>query len=358
MRVLFVLPGEGGGGGAHSVAQESVGLARLGVQVAIATTADTLETFRWHYAHLDDVGVAVRPFTATAELTAMLGEYDLAVATTAPSAHLLAQARGPKPKGLARAAYYVQDYEPLFRTPGTERWTEARESYAVLGDALLFAKTDWLCRIVYDNHGRPVQRVKPSVDHGVYHPARRAPEARLTVAAMVRPKTLRRGPRRTVRTLERIAATYGDRVKVVAFGCDAKDYDRIGVTLSPSVEDRGVLRRHEVAGMLRECDLFLDLSDYQAFGRTGLEAMASGCTPVLPVFGGAYEYARHWDNALLVDPRSDEAIMEAVDGYFGAAPAVRARLRDRGVATALDYTVEKAAWSEYQVFRNYLGLDA
>jgi glycosyltransferase involved in cell wall biosynthesis len=339
------------------VVQESAGLARLGAEVTIAASADTLETFSWHYPHLAEGAIAVQPFAAAEDLAAMLPAHDLAIATTAPSAHLLARAMGPKPRGGARAAYYIQDYEPLFRTPGTERWEEARASYAVLGDALLFAKTDWLCRVVYDNHGRRVTRVSPSLDHEVYHPARREPGARLTVAAMVRPKTLRRGPRRTVRILERIAAAYGDRVHVAAFGCDAADYQRIGVSLSPGIEDRGVLRRHEVAGLLRECDLFLDLSDYQAFGRTGLEAMASGCVPVLPVFGGAYEYARHWDNAILVDTRADEAIMAAVSGFIAAGSEVRARLRERGIATALNYTIEKAAFSEYQLFRNHLGRD-
>ncbi len=36
MRVLFILPGEGGGGGSHSVVQESHGLMRLGAEVALA----------------------------------------------------------------------------------------------------------------------------------------------------------------------------------------------------------------------------------------------------------------------------------------------------------------------------------
>lgn len=355
MRVLFILPGEGGGGGAHSVVQESQGLRRLGVDAAVATTADTLETFRWHYPELGDAALPVHPFDSADALRALLELHDLAVATTAPSAHLLAQALGKKPKGLARPAYYIQDYEPLFRTPGTARWEEARASFEVLGEALFFAKTDWLRRIVHDNHGRPVEKVKPSIDHAVYHPAQRSLGDKVTISAMVRPKTPRRGPRRTLRILERLAAEYGDRVELTAFGCAPADYDRIGTRPSGAFADRGVLRRGEVAEVLRSSDLFLDLSDYQAFGRTGLEAMACGCTPLLPVFGGADEYARHWTNALLADTRSDEVIMEQARAFIAADSGARERLRDSGIATALDYTVEKAAFSEYQVFRKHLG---
>ena len=355
MRVLFILPGEGGGGGSHSVVQESHGLMRLGAEVALANTADTIDAFRWHYPELEDGRIALHPLRGWGDITPLRDAHDLVVATTAASAHALARAVKEKPKHRARLAYYIQDYEPLFRMPGIKEWDEARASYEALPNPLMFAKAAWLRRIVYDNHGRQVERVLPSLDHAIYRPALldREPEV-ITISAMVRPKTPRRGPKRTVRALERIAERYGDRVRVVAFGAEPGDYDRIGVRLSDRIEDRGMLRRTDVAELLRSSDLFLDLSDYQAFGRTGVEAMACGCTPVLPVFGGADEYARHWENAIVVDPRSDEAIAAVVDAYIQAGPDVRRRLRENGVLTALDYTIEKAAFSEYQLFRTLL----
>ncbi|MGZ8363663.1 MAG: glycosyltransferase family 4 protein [Caulobacteraceae bacterium] len=355
MRVLFILPGAGGGGGAHSVVQECAGLIRMGVEAAIAATSDTLEGFRWHYPELEGHPERVRAFDGVEALRALLPDFDLAIATTAESANLLAEARGPKPKGGAKPAYYIQDYEPLFFLPGTERWEQARASFKALGpNALYFAKTDWLRRIVHDNHGVEVQKVSPSIDHAVYHPSPREDGGPLRIAAMIRPRSPRRAPKRTMRILERIAASQGDKVRVTAFGCDAADYERTGMRLSGAITDLGVLRRSEVAAMLRETDLFLDLSDYQAFGRTGLEAMASGCTPLLPAFGGADEYVRAWENALVADTRSDEAVMAEVEAFIAAAPKVRQRLRDNGLSTALNYTVEKAAFSEYRVFRDFL----
>jgi hypothetical protein len=361
MRVLFILPGEGGGGGSHSVVQESHGLRRLGAEVAIANTSDTIEAFRWHYPELEGGAIPLHSLSGYGDIIPHLDQHDLVVATTAPSANALARAvkKAPKQEAQdrrAKTAYYIQDYEPLFRMPGTQQWDETRASYAALPSALMFAKTDWLRRIVYDNHGHTVERVQASLDHAVYRPALHARSGPLTICAMVRPKTPRRGPVRTIRALERIAATYGDKVKVIAFGAEPGDYDRIETRFSPAVEDRGMLRRADVAELLRGSDLFLDLSDYQAFGRTGLEAMACGCTPMLPVFGGADEYARHWHNAIVVDPRSEEPIDAAVKTFIEASPDTRDRLRANGIETALDYTIEKAAFSEYQLFRKFLDL--
>src|SRR3712207_2382375 len=92
MRVTFVLPGRGGGGGAHSVVQESCGLRRLGVEVAVAASADTFGEFSTNYPELAREGVATPLVRDAADLAVALAGADLAVATMAPSAHLLAAA--------------------------------------------------------------------------------------------------------------------------------------------------------------------------------------------------------------------------------------------------------------------------
>jgi glycosyltransferase involved in cell wall biosynthesis len=353
MRVIFILPGRGGGGGSHSVVQESLGLKRLGVDVAVATTASTYGVFRLNYPELDR-SLPVPLYRDDAELGMVIAGADLAVATTAPSAIQLAKVLQAMPEPRPRPAYYIQDYEPLFFTPGTEEWSQARASYTALDDALLMAKTDWLRRIVETNHGRPVAKVSPSLDHGVYHPDLRERGEGLTISAMLRPRTPRRAPRRTIRIMERLAATLAPEHKLVTFGCEASELEREGLKLSPRIEHGGVLSRVQVAAVLRGSDLFLDLSDYQAFGRTGLEGMACGCVPVLPVFGGADEYARDRQNAYVVDTRSDEACLAAVRSFVGNGVDTRERLRSAAIETALNYSIERAAFSEHQAFAAYL----
>lgn len=352
MRLLFILPGGGGTGGAHSVVQEAIGLTRLGAEVDLALSQDSAEAFRWHYPELEGAMVGLQAFKTIQELAAVLPGFDLAIATSAPSAHMLADALKLSDGKPARPAYYVQDYEPLLFMPGARKWTDARASYGLFKDALLFAKTDWLRRIVYDNHGRPVVKVTASIDHELYRPRER-PGGGLTISAMVRPKTPRRGPQRTVRMLNRLAAETGERVRLVSFGCGEEELDGV-FRLSPRVEHLGVLRREQVAEALAASDLFLDLSDYQAFGRTGLEAMACGCVPLLPVFGGADEFARHGENGFLVDTRSDEAVRAVVDGFIAASSGTRAALSAAAISAASQYTVEKAARSEYQAFSAHL----
>ena len=354
MRVLFILPGRGGGGGAHSVIQESMGLQRLGARVDIATTRNTLAAFTFNYPELEQRRIAIQVFAEPEELGGIVDQYDVACATTWESVHMLADAIGSS-KTKAKPAYYVQDYEPLFCAPGSPEWDRSRRSYTEIPNAVMFAKTQFLCDIVTRNHAKPVARVHASIDHDTYFPGPPRASEKLTISAMLRPKTLRRAPRRHVRVLEMLADTYGDRIELVSFGCPREELTAAGLRLSERIQHRGSLSRKEVAGVLRSSDLFLDLSDYQAFGRTGLEGMACGCVPVLPIFGGATEYLEHWRNGYLVDTRSDAEVMRAVEAYVALAEEPRQRMRRSAIRTALDYTIDKAAFSELSLFEEMLG---
>jgi glycosyltransferase involved in cell wall biosynthesis len=353
MRVLFILPGRGGGGGANSVMQESIGLKQYGVESTIATSGRTLESFRSSYPELEDRGVRIVGFDESRDLTDELKRCDVAVATTYQSAYTLRDAM--KAAGVnVRTAYYVQDYEPLFCLPGSTEWDRARDSYSLVADQLLFAKTKWLCEIVEANHQRAVRKVLPSIDHHVYFPGRKPDRERISISAMIRPRTPRRAPHRTARILERIADTFGDKVELTAFGSPPDEMSNFGIRLSDRVQQRGHLSRRDVADVLRASDIFLDLSDYQAFGRTGLEGMACGAIPVLPRLGGTDEYARNFVNAMLVDTRDDAAIMRAVSDIILLDGKARKGMTVAAVETSLNYTAEKAAFSEYTAFSELL----
>lgn len=355
MNVLFFLPSRGGGGGAHSIVQECIGMRRFGVQATIAVTPAAVSAFRGHYPELDEKGIRVVAAGDAAELAKHLSGKDIAAATTYASVAVmksaLDQCAGKKPQ----AAYYVQDYEPLFCSPGTAAWDTARASYTAIPDAILFAKTQWLCDVVKANTGATVNKISASIDHTVYSPGLRDRSDRISVCAMIRPKTRRRAPRRHARIIESLIAEYGDRIDVMVFGCSPAELAEAGIVLPAKVVNRGPLSRREVAAVLRATDVFMDLSDYQAFGRTGLEAMATGCIPLLPVFGGTDEYARHWRNAILVDTRSDKSILDGFRVYTELNPARREAMRMAAIGTALEYTPEKAAFSEISLFSSAVG---
>jgi glycosyltransferase involved in cell wall biosynthesis len=134
------------------------------------------------------------------------------------------------------------------------------------------------------------------------------------------------------------------------FGASDEELEAAGIALPSNVKNWGVLKRSQVPDLLRSSDLFLDLSDYQAFGRTGLEGMACGCIPVVPVLGGTSEYAVHGRNAFVVDTRSDNEVLKAVDIFVEMDSKSRAEMRQLALETAAEFTIAKAALSEYRVF--------
>jgi glycosyltransferase involved in cell wall biosynthesis len=220
---------------------------------------------------------------------------------------------------------------------------------------LLFAKTDWLCAMVQERHGVPVHKAQPGLDPDVYFPGDRpqGADSPVHVAAMIRPTTPRRAAHPTMDVLEALDQRFGDAIRLHIFGSSDAVVAHHGLTPDFPVANHGKLRLEQVADLLRAVDVFLDLSEYQAFGRTGLEAMACGCVTVLPAFGGTDEYAIDRQNALVVDTSDFDACLTAATELIEDA-AFRARLRRAGYATAERYSIFQAALSEVTVFRDGL----
>lgn len=353
-RILFVLPAVGASGGANSVVQEAMGLSRFGANVGIAVNDRNFTGFLSNYPDLGGQGVTAVPFSSPETLSKAMETFDVVVATVNNSVFDIVEAsailskagKAPQP----RIAYYVQDYEPLFYPADSEPWRLAHRSYEAISNAVLFAKTKWLQDVVYANHGIRVAKVSPSIDHGIYYPDFKQIRPSMRIVSMLRPKTPRRAPHRTLRIMETLAQTIPG-VSFVVFGSSPQELTESGIELSPKILNRGVLRRHDVPSLMRDTDLFLDLSDYQAFGRTGLESMACGAIPVVPILGGTAEYAEHGRNAYVVDTRSDDEIIGAVTHFVALSERARSGMRHAALETAADFSINKASLSLLKVFR-------
>ena len=345
LAVAYVLPGlaPGGSGGSHSVVQEARALAGLGARVRVLVESGFVDRARELYP---EAGELFGSYGSPAELEAALEGFDVVVATEAPSARAVAVYARDRPDVLG--AYYVQDYEPLFSPAGGPSADAALLSYRQAGELLLFAKTHWIANVIGAAHDLPVAKVLPSLDRETFHATgRSADPTRPRVLAMVRPRTPRRRAAETLAALARLKAELGDRVECLTFGCTADELATLPP--APGVEHLGLLARAEVAETLRRCDLFLDLSTYQAFGRTGLEAMACGAVPVLPRRGGVTEYAEHERNAVLVDTEDEAAVIAAATALLSDRERL-ARLRAAGIETAASFSVRDAALSQYACF--------
>lgn len=356
--ILFVLPSSGGGGGAHSVMQEADAMRAFGIDAKIAVNHDNADRLQRNYRDLTRVANQIFPYQKEAGLGELIKTHapDMVVATTNQSVHVVADALKVAEIRDQKTAYYIQDYEPFFYERGSNDWFLAYSSYGLIPGMIHFAKTRWLQEVVEENHGVQVAKVDPSVDHRVFYPEfglRRSDSQTLRIVAMLRPATPRRAPRRTVRILNRIVAEMKDKVACSSFGCSAADLEVHSLKLR-GVEHLDVLSREDVGYLFRRSDLLLDLSDFQAFGRSAIEAMSCGAVALVPAHGGAYEFAVDGRTGFVVDTRSDDAIMSAVYQFTAMTPAERHEMMMQGIETGFGYSPERAALSEIKA----LGLAA
>lgn len=353
-KILFLLTVGGGGGGSHSVLQEVIGLNELGIDVKIANYHKNKDVFLREYPESDCL---IEFFTSQEQLLDICRKYDIVVATIFSSVKLLSKVKQVYPNIIA--CYYIQDYEPYFFDDSQiDKREEATASYSLIPNINGFAKTNWLCDIVNEKHGLDVRKVIPSLDTTVYNPFyKRISESKvpIIISAMVRPKTPRRRPYQTLALLHRLKKHYDDKVEIRIFGCENND-----IQLHPKYNDfkfinYGRLKRTEVVSLLDDADIFVDMSEYQAFGRTGLEAMAMGCATVLPVKGGTKEYCEDGINCFLVDTNCEDDVFDAVCKVIDS-PDLMLRIKSNSLLTAQIYSVRKTAYSEYLFFDSLLAI--
>jgi GT2 family glycosyltransferase/glycosyltransferase involved in cell wall biosynthesis len=356
LNILFVMPVKGGSGGAHSVVQEVMGMRALGTNAKIATLTKYTEGFQNNYPSLFDSGEYFMFFANLPELFRASEQFDVIVATLWSSPAMIAPIVKRNPNLVS--AYYIQDYEPWFFEEGSSLWQGAYDSYTCVENMALFAKTDWLRKTVENKHSRKVNKVTPSLDTDVYyHVDNTSNDTRkIRISAMIRPNTPRRNPWKTLEILKATKEHFGNTVEIIIFGCDMEVLEDFRVEQSPSTSldfdftHHGMLVREQVAEILRSSDIFIDFSTYQAFGRTGLEAMACNCATILPIKGGTDEYALHGENSCLVDTSSVDAMTKALHLMI-SDDKLRSKYQVEGLLTASRYSIKHAVLSELSFFR-------
>ncbi|GIV80529.1 MAG: hypothetical protein KatS3mg050_4923 [Litorilinea sp.] len=298
-RILFLLPIAGPGGGANVVIDEGKTMQSMGAEVAIFNLPDHRPGFEAAYPEL---GLPVL-YGEPHELPGLAADYDAVVATWHASVAWLE----PFSRQSSRPVlgYYIQDFEPYLYEDNTPEYRAALASYSQIPNLVRFTKTPWNRREVLQQAGVDSVVVGPSVNLDLFRPRPPLkpgwPNRPLQVAAMVRPASRHRGPAQTMELLRRAAHTWGDQVELVTFGT-AQD-DPAFQALNPNFPLRhaGILNQSQMARLLNEVDLFVDLSSHQAMGLTALEAMACATAVIVPERGGTHSFARHGVNSLIVD---------------------------------------------------------
>lgn len=338
IRICYVVPGLRISGGVLGVTQLVNELRLLGADACIVAPQTTPEILKWRLLHAPTI------YRDWEQLKAELPPADILVAThfyTAQPVHDLVAS------GRARAAaYFLQDYEAWF-FPEHDRANRAavRASYDLIEHKIV--KSEWLASLLAAD-GHATHRIPIGLDHGFFYP-RNVPKANPPmIFAMGRPETPRRGFDTLVKTFELVHARRPD-VHFVIFG---QELDTSRLPFPCRCE--GKLQDQErLANIYSAATVHLDASDFQAFGRPALEAMACGTVNVLTDVGGVSSYARDGVNCLLVQPQKPEQTAEAVLRLLADAP-LRERLIEQGFRSVRQYSMRREARDTLALFRRIL----
>jgi glycosyltransferase involved in cell wall biosynthesis len=122
--------------------------------------------------------------------------------------------------------------------------------------------------------------------------------------------------------------------------------------LPPGVRWLGPLDDDTVRALYAEAEIAMTASEYEGFGLTVLEAMASGCAVIAPAVTSIPEVAG--DAALLV-PRSDATLLGDALARLLDDPAARAALGERARRRASGFTWEETARRTRRVYEEVVG---
>lgn len=337
-RILYLLLCSGHGGGIVSVLQEAYGMVLRGYEVRVAVFQNHMDGYLDHFAEFpEEMFVMVK---GSEDLSALAGDYSIVIGTIFTSVRYLAEIVRKCSRVLP--AYYIQDYEPFFCEEGSAQFYEAEASYTLVPGTVCFAKTTWLCELVRDKVSVAVNKVLPSIDHSIFYPdeAPRGSDV-LTVCAMVRPRTPRRAAKETIAVLRLLKQHFQEQVNISIFGTSAAELFANALEPDFEHENHGVLRRRGLAQLLRNSDLFIDMSSYQAFGRTAAEAMACGCAVAVPQNCGTSEFAVHDVNALVVDTSDIQGTADQAIRLLENRTQLEL-LRKNGIQAVRNYTISGA----------------
>lgn len=346
-RVLFVMPVMAAGGGANVVISEARAMIAMGVDARILSLEWLRESFESSYPELD---IPVIYADGEESFAAATRGFDAVVATANHTVQWLVPLAGKD--GAPVIGYYVQDFEPYFYEENSEGYCAALQSYSAITGMRCFTKTTWNRDEVTKMTGVPCAVVGPSYETETFMPRRNQravwPERPLRVCAMVRPSSERREPLKTMRVLRTIQRAHGPRVEIVIFGVAHDDPKFLPLPRDFDFTNLGEQTPWQMAALLNEVDIFADFSSYQAMGLTAMEAMSCGVAVIVPRVGGADSFARHEENALMIDTTSEEECCKALESLLTDHP-LRQRLQHRAMQDVARFYPERAAFNALDV---------
>jgi glycosyltransferase involved in cell wall biosynthesis len=171
----------------------------------------------------------------------------------------------------------------------------------------------------------------------------------------------RKGIQYSVPALNRILACY-PQVKVSFFGTkcrECQDTAQIYADFDPEVRDRVTViphyRHEDLPNLLQDYQIKLLPSTSEAFGMALVEAMACGLVPIATATPGPLEIVRNGYDGLIIPPRDDVAIEEAIKRLIRDRSYLK-WLRRNAYSTAQQYSWTKIARQNLVFYQEALAL--
>lgn len=343
-RITYVLEKFSIAGGVLSVVQLVNRLTLLGWDAKIATHHDH------NQEHIDSYMLYHHPyvFPSAEAMIDHFPESDIIVASLWSTAAKVARIAKRMPGAVSW--YFVQDDETnFFHEIDRHGRQTVIDSYALVPNKIV--KSRWLAeRLAEQGHSAEIVPVGFDLDsfYSYVPPAERP----MRILAMARPRTPRRGFERTIRAMREIKARR-PHVEMALFGCpNLADY-----RLDFDHTDLGEVPNERLRQLYNTSAIVLDLSDYQALGRIGLEGMACGAATVLTRHGGINEYIEDGRNTLAIEPQDEPSIVEAVLRLVDD-DALRLRMVEQGFRTVQAFSCDIEAERTSRLFAESLGYEA
>jgi glycosyltransferase involved in cell wall biosynthesis len=180
-------------------------------------------------------------------------------------------------------------------------------------------------RVAVIPNGVDRERFRPPLDRPALRRALEVPETS-ALLLMIANQFETKGLRIALAALARLGG--GSPAHLIVIGDDhVRPYRRLAQQLGIASRVRFLGHRSDVAPYVAAADLLLLLSEYEAFGLVGLEALSSGVPILATCTGGIHAYLRNGENGFFVE-RTPDAVAARLRALF-EHPDLLARLRER-----------------------------
>lgn len=145
----------------------------------------------------------------------------------------------------------------------------------------------------------------------------------------------------------KLAKEKGLRVKLTIAGRGPMENELIDMVkrlgMSGDVEFTGYIEYEKIADLMRENDIFIMPSYYEALGCVYLEAMSSGMVTVGVHGQGIDEIIKDGENGFLIEPKSANSVLKAIEKISKMSSIELEKMSKQANLTAQEYNWDKSA---------------